>query len=258
MLSLETTKRLILERKCLFSTISLVPEECVVSRNQFPKLYLGEYSVDESRLIGNLICQIPELFLYGNEFIRDQIKRFMEIVIRNGQIHNEEFVHRYIHEFWGDIDRSNLHSIEFSESYYKGQSWDLQSDFYDLFVRKVVAGNDHLPDIIAYSSNNGGTAWLIEIKKDSIDDRALGQILRYYHRGRVIADRNRFGVGIKNVVPVIICHQGSLTFWDAIPFHFREILEILFYRVDNSGRIKLIDGKTSLRNSASERVWGSL
>ena len=258
MLSLETTKRLILERKCLHSTFSLNADECVVSRVHFPKLYLGEYSVDESRFIEQLINQIPELVLSGNEFIRCQIKNFMEIVIRNGQIHNEEFIHRYIHEFWGNIDKSNLQSITFSESYYKGQSWDVESDFYDLFVRKVLAGNDHLPDIIAYSSNNGGTAWLIEIKKDDIDDRAIGQILRYFQRGRVVADRNRFGIGIKNVVPVIICHKGSLTFWDAIPFHFREILEILFWRMDNSGRIKLIDGKTSLRNSASERVWASL
>lgn len=258
MLNIETTKRLILERKCLQSTIALASDERLLSRSHFSKLYTGEYSKEENRFIEQFIGQIPDLVSLKNEFIREEVRSFMEIVIRNGRIHNEEFVHRYIHEFWEHISKATLKRIEFTERFYKGQSQDQESDFYVGFVRKVVEGNDHIPDILAYSSDNGGTAWIIEIKNDDLDDRALGQILRYYQRGRSIADRQKFGIGIKNVVPMIICYKGNLNFWDAIPYHFREILEILFWRMDHSGRITLIDGKTALRNSACERLWGTL
>jgi hypothetical protein len=258
MLSRETVERLILEGKCVFHTTPLAHDEQVISRKGFPFLYRGESNECEIRQIANILKLIPELLRSDNSTLKERVQGFMQLVLRNGNILNEDFLHRYLFEFWNELQHGNLGQVELLEKYFKGTPDGTDSDFHKRFVAKVVSGNEHIPDIIGYSTNWGGTAYIIEIKKEMIDDRALGQILRYYHRARSAADRNFFGPPIYRVVPVLVSAKGDLSIWDAVPYYFKEIVEILYWRMDHAGRLRLIDGKASLRVASSERIWNGL
>ncbi|MCY1006461.1 hypothetical protein OV079_13005 [Nannocystis pusilla] len=58
------------------------------------------------------------------------------------------------------------------------------------------------------------------------------------------------------MVPVIIMESARMQFWEAVPFYFREFLEIFFYTVDNEkGKIWLRDGKKHFVHPGAPHVW---
>jgi len=258
MLSRESAERLILQNKCIIRTCPLEGDENIVSRVSVPLLYRGESSDGELRIVSNILKLIPKLLESENDLIRNRVRGFMHLVLRHGNVFNEDFLHRYLFEFWNEFDHGHLGKINLEEKYFKGFGPTPSTDFHESFVAKVISGNSHIPDIVGYSSLSGGTVFIIEIKKEGIDDRALGQILRYYQRGRSVADRLRFGPSVSKVIPVLVCSEGDLSVWDAVPYYFKEVLEIFYWRMDHTGRLHLIDGKSSLRYAARERVWRSL
>lgn len=125
-------------------------------------------------------------------------------------------------------------------------------------VSKVYKGGEHVPDIIAISSEPSPILYVIEIKNEGIDDRALGQILRYYQVVRNICDRSVTRCNARRVTPVLVVPPtDGLSFWDSVPFHFREVVEIYFWRSNSDGSIELVDGKACLRRMARGRVFSA-
>jgi hypothetical protein len=253
MISLETLQRLLTERKCPCTLLPLSPDEYVVSRKSFPKLYGGGRGDSESKFISAIFDHIPSVLSSQSESdVRDCIRGFMQLVLRNGTMHSEDFLHRYIFEFWGEIEHP-FTSKSITESYFKCQDRDsTNSDFFRHLVRKIYQSGKTVPDIIACTRSS--EIFVIEIKNAELDDRALGQILRYYQIVRSTCDRSFFDKSAWKITPILIATAGRLDFWDSLPMHFREFLEIFFWQTTSDGRINLIDGKASLRESAKSRL----
>ncbi len=253
MLSFDTLCRLINERKCVKSARALELDECVVSRSAFPRLYGGGSEDKESDFLLEIFSHIPSILALDSG-LRGEIQAFMQIVLRNGSMHSEEFLHRYLYEFWEEIERPH-HGLEMKESYFKCQGSTASSSFLRDVVRRVHEKGTNIPDILGCTNSN--SVLIVEIKNEELDDRALGQILRYYQVVRNTCDRYFVNRDSCRVVPMLIAPGCSLGFWNSIPFHFREVLEIYYWRVSSSGKVHLVDGKQSLRDSARTRLFQS-
>jgi hypothetical protein len=253
MLSFATVLRLVQERKCIKSARPLELGEFVVGRLAFPLLYGGGSNSRESDFLLEIFSHIPALICL-DDGIRNEIRDFMQIVLRNGSMHSEDFLHRYLYEFWADIDRPNA-SFAMQESFYKCQGDSSNSVFMQEVVKRVHERGKNVPDILGRS--NTGSVLIVEIKNEDLDDRALGQVLRYYQLVRNACDRYFVNLASCNVVPILIAPSCSLGFWNSIPFHFREVLEIYYWRISSEGKVYLVDGKQCLRDSARMRLFQS-
>jgi hypothetical protein len=258
MLSTELIIRLISERKCLRSTEHLGSAEHLISRHSFPALFRGETQQQEVDFVKLIFGRLESVLANLDDDGRASVQFFMQDVLRNGKIHNEEFLHRYLFEFWDDAWLNQEESFGLLEKFYKCQLDEYASPFAKSVIPKLYKRGEHVPDIIAISGDATKRVFVIEIKNEPLDDRALGQILRYYQVVRHACDRNTLYGSAKRVVPVLVVPEGDLSFWDSVPFHFREVLEILYWRLSSDGRVELVDGKAVLRRISGGRIFATI
>jgi hypothetical protein len=255
MLSPDLLLRLISQRKCLRSAVPLSVEELLISRSSFPHLFRGEFAKDEADFIGHIFARIVGILPLVADEGRTAIRGFMQEVLRNGKIHSEEFLHRYLFEFWDDTWMDAGDGFSLCEKFYKCKLQDGVSAFAKSVVPRVYLSGQNIPDIIGISGKASKCVYVIEIKNEPLDDRALGQILRYYQVVRTVCDKHWLHGSVKRVIPVLVVPEGSLSFWESVPFHFREVLEILYWRLNSHGAIELVDGKAVLRQISGSRVF---
>jgi|GEM_PF-3101466 len=256
MISAELVARSLHLQSCLITGRRLVDEESLVSAHACPHLYRGEYATFDADVVRNVFGTLCRLLGEDRESYSDQIQKFMALVLRNGQIHNEEFLHRYLFEFWSDDSAIIGCRPELDERYFKCQLSDSASREAKTLVRRVLALRNAIPDMIASCGNNWHDIGVVEIKNERLDDRAVGQILRYYTLVRGIADREFHS---SSVTPILIVPDGALESdihtWEAIPFYFKEVLKILFWRVTHDGRVELVDAKSVFRRKCAQRLF---
>ncbi len=258
MLTSELIVRLICDRKCIRSVIPLSSSEHLISRESFPSLFRGEIREQEAEFIWLIFDRLDSVLRNLDEVGRNSVRQFMQDVLRNGKIHNEEFLHRYLFEFWEDAWLTLNGSFKFQEKFFKCKVNDAGSRFSRNLIARIRNAGENIPDIIAISGDVDKTIFVIEIKNEPLDDRALGQILRYYQVVRHACDRDTRSGDVKRVVPVLVVPSGDVTFWDSVPFHFREVLEILYWRVSSSGVVELVDGKSVLRRISGSRRFAAM
>jgi hypothetical protein len=258
MLSEVLLLQLMRQRKCVKTRQALGIGEAVLSRASCPRLYSGEYSEDESRFVEIVFQAVQACIPQMTDDDRKQLKQFMEIVLRNGRIHREDFLHRYLFEFWQEVcEIEEWRRLD--QRFFKCQETTECSDFSRRLLGLIRGQAQHFPDIVALSGQGAINVTIVEVKNEPLDDRALGQILRYYQVTRSACDRLMTLRQTRRVCPILVVpdgdlRQGDLRFWDAVPFHFREVLEILFWTVDHTGCVVLRDGKAILRRLAGERI----
>jgi hypothetical protein len=228
----------------------------MLSRSAFPSLYAGGSDATEAAFLKEIFraipatLRIPEL---SNDH-REGIRAFMAMVIRLGGMHKEDFVHRYIFEFWESLWPETEDSISMPERYFKGTSDGAQTPFSRSVLPKIRTG-EAATDIIGVGGPSSRTLFLVEIKLAELDDRGLGQILRYYQLGRTACDRFYHDCDLRNVTPVLILKDAALHFWDAVPQHFREVLRVYYYRVSENERLYLVDGRRILQSLSRDRIY---
>lgn len=253
MLSAQLIQRLIEQGRCLRSQKRLSEGEYLVCRDSFPNLYRSTFCKAEADFLYLVAGILPNIMAADGGSFRGDVKGFMELVLMNGQIHKEEFLHRYLFDFWSEV--CNFHDLtNFEHLFFKCQERADTNSFCRRLLAGIRADGTHFPDMIGISEGPSRSVFVLEVKNEPLDDRALGQILRYYYVVRTACDRLLAHGQIKRVRPVLIVPTGDLAFWDAVPFHFRELLEILFWRISSHGTVELVDGQAILRRLSGGRL----
>jgi hypothetical protein len=167
----------------------------------------------------------------------------------------EWYVHLYLFHFWNDCWAHDDEKLELSERYSQGRSNGSNT----LFATKLLprlGEADAYPDIVGPGGPHRRDLMIVEIKFDDLDDRAVGQILRYYSIARNACDRTWHGCDIRRIVPVLVVTKTRHTFWNAIPAHIREFIHIYSYRVDPIGRrLLLTDARRALDTQTRESMF---
>jgi hypothetical protein len=255
MLTTDLVVSAILESKCVRTRAPLAADELVLSRRAFPALYAGQSDGTEALFLREIeralpaVLKAPGLPMTGRETIRS----FMAFVIAQSTMFREEFVHRYLFEFWDTLWKDPDDAIVLFEKYFKGDAAGGATPFVQGILPKIRT-RDAATDIVGLGGTAARTLYVIEVKLGELDDRALGQILRYYRLGRSACDMYHHGCDIREVVPVVIAKQVSLEAWDAIPQFFRELLRLYYYRTEQ-GRVVLVDARRALQSMTRDRLY---
>lgn len=260
MISRDAVMTALRQRRCLRSQRPLAPDEFIIARAAFPALFQGRRDQTEANFLKYLLSGLTEVISSLDEAAPERldVRRFMELIIDLGQsagVLQEEFVHRYVFEFWKDLWSVEEEQIVLSEKFYKCQIDERSND--TRFVKNVLPklrNGEAIIDIVGVGGFKDRNLYVIELKQGCVDDRAVGQILRYYHLVRNICDRSYHDCDIRRVIPVWIVHNVDLHFWDALPIHFREILRI--YKVDRTAgaEMKFRDLHKVLQSHARDRL----
>jgi hypothetical protein len=113
-----------------------VPAERLVSQRAFPALYAGRRADHEEAYLREISRTIPmvlarsDVSAESREYIRD----FMAFVIESGEMYREEFVHRYVFEFWDKLWEEPKDAIHLTERYFKGNAATAET----LFAKQVL------------------------------------------------------------------------------------------------------------------------
>jgi hypothetical protein len=250
MLQVEFVRQMIGKNKCLKTSKFLDEADFLISRTAFPKLYSGSADRSEADFIKYIHDVLPALFVRADRELRSALRAFMQVVLKNGRMHNEEFLHRFLFEFWTDLCDSSVPFV-LDEKYFKGQRIGDETEFSRNVVQRVYQHGEHIPDILGFSGGDEKCVYIVEIKNEKLDDRALGQILRYYQVVRRICDRLAKQWYVRRVVPLLVVPDGHRSFWQSMPFYFREVVEIVYWKAGAEGTVELHDGKRRLREMVS-------
>lgn len=255
LISTTTLHASIRDRKCAIGSTSLDEHEFVVGREKFPRLYDGGKDDKEISYTKELLPALNSL-LADQDFFRnfgDYTRKFLLLLNSNGYFRSERSLHIYVYNFWQQLWLSSEDELFLSEAYYEGN----HASGATLFARSLmpaISTDEIRIDIVGLGGPHGKDLYIIEMKAGELDDRAVGQILRYYSHVREQCDRLFHDCDIRRVIPLLVVKKVRLEFWSAIPLHFRELLQIFFYDIDSgSGRIVLKDAKAALSTQARHR-----
>jgi hypothetical protein len=179
--------------------------------------------------------------------------------MRKGALPREELVHRYLFEFWEHV-WSGTSSVKLRELYSEGDPLGSSTPFARSLLPHIVryrSRADAWIDIVGLGGETGRDLFLIEVKLDELDDRAVGQVLRYYQTTRSVCDRVSHDCDIARIVPVLIVQKARLDFWTAFPLHFRELMHIYYYEITDANDLKLRDGRKILESEARDRLMAA-
>lgn len=224
--------------RCLTGNESLVVGEYIYCRQCMPSIYSNKLSAADKKKADELIKSLLEdnrtirESMHDNQVVRQRLQSFFSLLLINGGDSLEAFVHAHIFLFWEQLTFSGAIAGR-----PRGQLfWMAKSPPTGTSHREVggMAGSviDRLSregvqiDLAAVDPETE-TLWLVEIKREGLDDRAVGQMLRYFDRAvRCLPSREFRTLNINHVRPVIVLESVDPHLWRSIPLHFRELLEI--------------------------------
>lgn len=238
------------QRRCVKSYRPLLDDENLLSRSAVPALYSLREDKKEQQYISGLLK--PLAWLLRSDHVgpdeRTAIKLFMMRVVAHGGMGKEAYVHQLLFDFWNELWADPHERVEMVEKYFEGEIYgaeDLRTPFASNVVPLVTRDHSY-PDIIGRGGYAGRDVIIAEVKLDTIDDRAIGQILRYYSLLRRAIDHYPHGCDLRRIVPILIVQESSQTkYWEAFPEHFREFLIICFYRIAGQ-RVYLHDARKEM------------
>jgi hypothetical protein len=254
LIAADTVFGAIREGRCLRSRALLEPDEVLVSRSVFAALYSGGSDDGEKRYIASIFQSVGIILRDGtiDESVRAVLRRFIAFVIHQRTMACEWYVHLYLFHFWEECWRFSDERLVLSERYSEGQSDDSLTPFARKLLPKLGEANAY-PDIVGLGGGYNRDLMIVEVKFDELDDRAVGQILRYYSIARSACDRVWHECDIRRIVPVLVVAKTRHAFWEAIPAYFREFLSIYSYRVEpESQRLLLTDARRALDTQTRE------
>jgi len=261
LLQFETVKNSLLHNRCLFSQAALNSSEFVVSSTRVPSLYKGPLiSTDKSKIreiVKVLVCCGDEVqsMISSDPGMALRIRSFFGLCIAHGEQSEEAFLHAYMFLFWGEIAREvdlgrKLHNPVFWASKEfglaaKGLTKEQQA------IQERLASCGVEVDLFTLSPEMQ-TISLIEIKRGECDDRAIGQLLRYYQSVWQLLSHSDFRkLNLNYVWPVLVVHKVRQPQLSALPFHYLGLLDILVYDIQANG----VPNFTSHRKAAISGKW---
>ncbi len=245
--------------RCAITEAPLSAGDYIVSKARFPRLYGGGKDVKEAAAIAEVLSVLGEL-LFGADFKRDHgedARRFLLRVNTNGYFRSERSLHLYVYHFWSHLWLPGEDPLVLQESYYEGR-YPLHPGA-TLFARKLmpaICSDGIRLDIVGLGGESGRDLYIVEMKDGELDDRAVGQILRYYSHVRSQCDRLFHDCDVRRIVPILVVSNVRLEFWRAIPTHFRELLQIFSYTAEaEADRLYFRDAKVVMSTQARNLLW---
>ena len=236
--------------RCLIDGKVLEPGDVVVSGRVAPHLYSLASPVQNGPLVEEAVDAVLEALASPksvNGAMRSLMRKFLARNLGRAELaenSREKIVHKYLFHFWRDVwEDSDCTPITLDEGCIPqdGRTWEGESPF---FRRLVPRFNAEAPvDILALSEP---TIYLVEVKYGGVDDRAIGQLLRYFETARFLCTVVDHLCDIRHVVPVLIARDCSEQFWVSLSPSFRELIRVYYYRVEED-RLVLVDGRKQLR-----------
>lgn len=182
------------------------------------------------------------LVLNGHEFrqmleadhdLSLRMRSFFGLCLAHGDAGEEAIIHAYTFLFWDEVAREvslgrKMHSIPRWTSREFGIGIEqLPADEQQLCQKIINAGVEI--DLFSCDSKTQTLA-LIEIKRGECDDRAVGQLLRYYQKVWKLLPSSEFRkLNLNYVWPILIVNRIKEPQLSALPVHFLGMLDILTY-----------------------------
>lgn len=250
----------IADRRCVISQAPLASDEVFISRRAVPVFYDVNSDASADAVLETLVQATIEL-AYQPSFrdaqAREPVRRFWVRMLDRAAIDSarrEQLLHAYLYLF---SDRPMVESGDDPLAYEEGfipqndATWDKDSNFCNRLVSRVR--KEAPVDILA---RDGTRVLMIEVKYAAVDDRALGQMMRYFESIRRLMNTVDHLCDLRTLVPVFVAQTFPPAHWDALPSSFRELVRVYYYRIEMD-ELVLRDGRrglqAQLRQSRSHR-----
>lgn len=228
----------LIRNRCVLSQEPLSGDEYLVSRKRLPGAYTGSMNASEQNVCVSIIETLTREKrrvegLPSN--LKSEVRNFFSQICAEKTDIIERFIESYVYIFWqelniglittGDIEifLTNQGSIRHNEEL------DQKLIGVPSVINKFVA--DARVDLIGLEVDSG-IIYSIEIKRGELDDRSIGQTLRYFRAQSDILYRLDRSVNINSIRPVLIVRRARAKYWLSFPDYFRELLIILEFNVD--------------------------
>jgi hypothetical protein len=140
----------------------------------------------------------------------------------------EAVLHQFLFRFWSRIDCSEAFGFPSNaQLHYKCQVVG-EDPIGGMLGR--LRRNGCLCDLAAYSEVDR-VLWLIDAKREAPDDRAIGQIKRYYHLATAMLEDEDPKKNIRCVRPALICPTVDVSPFFSMGTPFRDFCEIWTFRI---------------------------
>lgn len=228
----------ILNNRCCRGNQPLRDGEYVVSQSEMPGLYSGKLEAKDRAYLKEIFLilepnELSKLFfakLRKMGFHSRLESFYLQVMARVPDL--LEFVlHQFIYRYWDKLDSTSAVGFPSSmEVFYKGRGDTGTTIEVHLLHRLRKAGCNC--DLVGISDDK--CLWLVDVKRDGIDDRAIGQIRRYYEIASEIVESCEINISVRLVRPALICREIPVAHFFSLGLPFRDVCEIWTYNIDRS------------------------
>lgn len=238
-------ERSIRENRCCFSGCGLKVGEFLVSEIVCPGLYGGGFRTDDKEKVSLIVTRILENFVeFDVKFATRsdcllKVERFFGLCLKHGQKGDESYVHAYVYIFWKKIVKAvKLQCAVTDTPHWCSSKFGIFDTILDgdaKLISQRLRSNGSEVDLFTYDKQFGNLC-LVEIKRGEVDDRAIGQILRYFNTGWALFRSREFRLrGLSYLSIIVIANQYPRPFLSALPIHFLSLVELVKYDIDEFG-----------------------
>ena len=227
-----------MDNRCCRSAKLLLQDESVVSKLEMPGLYSGKLETEDRGYLKEIFDHF-EPKNESDQFFDDlkkngihlRLERFYLKVLEKVPGLLESVIHQFIYRFWGNLDTKDAIGFPSNMKVYyksKGEKGETIEDYLLQMLRKAGCNCD----LVGVCKDN--CLWLVDVKRERIDDRAIGQIRRYYEIATEIIASCEINIGVRLVRPALICPGPDIpvSHFFSLGLPFRDICEIWTYSID--------------------------
>jgi hypothetical protein len=261
LLPVDSTIRRVVENRCIFSNSALPISEYVVSRVRVPTLYSGPIAANDKQKVKEIVqffvrnsLKFHQVLIESTQ-VRLSVRSFFGLCLSHKEDGDESILHAYIFLFWDDVINQvslgrELHLAPQWASKAFGGSGGILTGDNELIADKLTALGVEL-DLFTWSPKHE-TLSMIEIKRGECDDRAIGQLLRYYQVAwKLLSTREFRQLNVNYIWPILVVSRVREKQLEAFPLHFQGLLDILVYSTSANG----IPEFSSFRKAALTGRW---
>lgn len=246
-------------RRCVRSGRLLKGDEAVVCRQEFEWIYSTSSPVDKASrdyLVSVLLPALQNARSSIGDRHRHDISLFLRRVIHRDGAVRERFLHLFLFMFWKEVRFADGRTLSFDVCFYEGEPvGNLDASLAQLERRLLPLLLDQKtarPDLIAYDSDTK-SLFLIEVKPAELDDRGVGQLIRYFRHAASVVNVADHKVDVRVIKPVLICQQVTPATWTAFDPAIFELSSFFGYNITDS-ELELHDLKRRGRVALRERA----
>jgi hypothetical protein len=227
--------------RCLKGNEELSADEFLFCPRCCSSLYKTGFPTQDKTLVDALISSLLEqsrairrALTEDADFSR-RLKGFFRLLLKKGSDSLESFAHAFMFLYWEqplfpDKDRSPSGELFWlAKGAPKGTSFREGAEPNHRAMERLSQAGVEV-DLAAIDAERH-ILWLVEIKRAELDDRSVGQMIRYFDRAaHCLTSREFRSADISIIRPTLILERADPKHWVTIPLHFRELLEIYEFK----------------------------